>query len=209
MEFLKEACVESLNQAVRAQGLNADRIEICRRLDLDGITPNHDIIIRAINTLKVPVKIMIRPREGNFIYNQEEFKKMISQIKFCKSIGVSEVVFGALTNTGEIDVNLVARMAEFSHPMRVTFHKAIDYSKDILNGIEALCKISNITSILTSGGKKSVLDAKSLLRKIISEFSAEINIIVAGKITNLNLKKVHEQIGATEYHGKRIVGKLI
>jgi len=61
---------------------------------------------------------------------------------------------------------------------------------------------------LTSGGKRSAMEGRSMIKQIIREFSSELNIIVAGKITKNNLSRVHEEIGAKEYHGKRIVGDL-
>ena len=208
MNIVKEACVDSFQQAIKAERFFADRVEVCDRLDVNGITPERSTIDKIVNEISIPTKIMIRPRQGNFIYSDLEIKLMISDIEYCKKIGINEIVLGLLKEDGEIDIKLTTQLSEIAYPMSVTFHKAIDYSNNILKGIETLCKIDNITSILTSGGKKRALDAKDLIKKIISEFSTEINIIVAGKITNQNLNKIHEEIGATQYHGKRIVGNL-
>ena len=89
-----EACVETIQQGLLAENNHADRIEFCHRLDLGGVTPDHDLIRIAVDTIKIPVKIMIRPRGGDFIYSDSEVDKMKSDIKYCKSIGVEEVVLG-------------------------------------------------------------------------------------------------------------------
>ena len=67
MNIIKEACVESLEQAIVAEERKADRVELCSRLDLDGLTPDRNKIERTMNLLSIPVKVMIRPKCGNFI----------------------------------------------------------------------------------------------------------------------------------------------
>ena len=121
-----EVCVETIQQGLLAENYHADRIEFCHRLDLGGVTPDHDLIRSAVNTIKIPVKIMIRPRGGDFIYSDSEVDKMKSDIRYCKSIGVEEVVLGALNEDGEVDNRLTQRLAKLAFPMKVTFHKAID-----------------------------------------------------------------------------------
>ena len=89
-----EACVETIQQGLLAENNHADRIEFCHRLDQGGVTPDHDLIRTAVNTIKIPIKIMIRPRGGDFIYSDLEVDKMKSDIRYCKSIGVEEIVLG-------------------------------------------------------------------------------------------------------------------
>ena len=206
--LILEACAGSLQQAVSAENLGADRVEICARLDLEGLTPDMKMIKAAVKRLKIPSKIMIRPRDGGFLYTDTEIKKMGSNIDFCRSIGIGEVVLGALTKVGEVDIQTISRLSDRAYPMKVTFHKAIDHSNDILKSIESLCHVEGVTSILTSGGKRSALEGRSMIKQIIKEFSSELKIIVAGKITKDNLSRVHGEVGAKEYHGKRIVGEL-
>ena len=94
--IILEACVETIQQGLLAEKNYADRIEFCHRLDLGGVTPDHELIRTAVKTIKIPLKILIRPRGGDFIYSDSEVDKMKSDIKYCKSIGVEEVVLGAL-----------------------------------------------------------------------------------------------------------------
>jgi len=96
-DVLLEACVENLDQALLAERKNADRIELCGRLDLGGVTPPHEMIISSVKQLSIPTKIMIRPRGGNFIYSSPEVELMMSDIIFCKKNGIGEIVLGALT----------------------------------------------------------------------------------------------------------------
>ena len=208
-DVLLEACVENLDQALLAEQKNADRIELCGRLDLGGITPSRDMIISSVKDLRIPAKIMIRPRGGNFIYSDSEVELMISDIIFCKENGIGEIVLGTLTDRGEVDVPLISSLSSLADPMKVTFHKAIDDVNDFMRSLEELSTLKTIESVLTSGTGKNAILGKPLLKKAIKMFSGTLSIIAAGSITNENLEIVHKEIGAKEYHGKRIVGDLI
>ena len=208
MKIIKEACVGKLEQAKMAEYYKADRVEICSRLDLDGLTPDRSTIEKTVSSLSIPVKVMIRPKSDNFIYSDLETNRMESDIEFCKGIGVGEVVFGMLNEENHIDIDLTHRLAKRASPMNITFHKAIDHTGDIMLALKRLSRVKQITSILTSGGKDSAIDGQDMIKEIIHNFSTRFNIIVAGGITNHNLDLVHSSIGAKEYHGKEIVGQI-
>ncbi|MBK8490070.1 MAG: copper homeostasis protein CutC [Saprospirales bacterium] len=203
-----EACVDSLPQALQAQARGAHRIELCSRLDLDGLSPDHETIRAALTLLKIPTKVMIRPRPGTFIYSEEDLLEMEREILFCKETGVKEVVLGACLPSGELDIPPIRRLAELAAPMAITIHKAIDESPDPLADIEKLRPISNITHMLSSGKQATALAGAALLREMIRAAGDRFTIIVAGKVTKENLQEVYAATGAKEYHGKRIVGEL-
>ena len=99
-----EVCAESYEYALKAEKAGADRIELCKDLHLNGLTPNYETAKRTIDTLDIPVFILIRPREGDFIYSNEEFELMkIDIIKF-KEMGCKGIVSGVLNNDSSIDI---------------------------------------------------------------------------------------------------------
>ena len=206
--IIKEACVEGYQEAMLAEKLGADRIELCSHLDKDGLSPERETILDVLSSISIPIKIMIRPRSGNFVYNKKEIYQMEEEISFCKTNGVKEVVFGVLDTQNRIDMDLVKRLSNISYPMRVTFHKAIDCSANIKEAFEQLIKCKAVTSVLTSGKGKFVLENRTLIKEIIQLYKDKINIILAGGITNDNLDKIHKTFHCIEYHGKKIVGKL-
>ena len=206
--IIKEACVEGYQEAMLAEKLGADRLELCSHLDKDGLTPERETILDVLSSISIPIKIMIRPRSGNFVYNKKEIYQMEEEISFCKTNGVKEVVFGVLDTQNRIDMDLVKRLSNISYPMRVTFHKAIDCSANIKEAFEQLIKCKAVTSVLTSGKGKFVLENRTLIKEIIQLYKDKINIILAGGITNDNLDKIHKTFHCIEYHGKKIVGKL-
>ena len=200
-----EACVQTLHESVKAEKMGANQIELCDRLDLDGLTPDFDLVRNVVNTIKIPVKIMIRSRAGDFCYNDLELAKMISDIDSCKKLGIKEVTFGCLTDKNDIDILSTKKLVHAAHPMLVTFHKAIDMSNDIIEGLEILSKIKPIKSILTSGGKESAKEGQFVIRKILEHFQNRFKIFACGKVTRENLIFLHNKIGADYYHGKKIV----
>tara|TARA_B100001250_G_scaffold36495_1_gene29248 strand:- start:2443 stop:3048 length:606 start_codon:yes stop_codon:yes gene_type:complete len=200
--------LESLNEAISAEKRGANQIELCRNLIDDGLTPDYKLVRTVIDSVLIPVKIMVRPRKGNFIYSDEEMVQIKDQISTFKSIGVTQIVFGALNKHRVVDIDHTKRAIEWSYPMQITFHKAIDYSNNFFDDIESLINLGGIDSILTSGKASTAKAGSSILREAIKNYGEDIKIISAGKITDKNLNNIHKLINGKYYHGKNILGNL-
>lgn len=200
-----EACVESLDDAIVAEKRGANRIELCSALDQDGLTPSPELTLKCLQHLTIPVMSMVRPRGGNFVYAEEEILLMEAEIEFFKGSGVAGVVFGLLTNDGAIDVENTRRLAKLASPLEVTFHKAIDYSDDILKSFQELNTIDGITRVLTSGGMDTAWNGRNVLKQMQDIRGRRIEIIAAGKVLPENRVQIAEFIGVSELHGQRIV----
>jgi len=208
MDILLEACVESFEEAVLAEKKGANRIELCARLDLDGLTPERELIERVIHNVHIPVKVMIRPRPDDFVYTADELSEMKDSIQFCKQAGVKGVVFGILDKTHNLNLDQIQQLAELASPLEVTIHKAIDLTPDPATSLTELMPLRNITAVLTSGGATTALEGNEVIKKMLLVSAGKIDIIAAGKITNVNLAEIHRLISAQEYHGRKIVGNL-
>ena len=206
--LILEACVETPEEAIRAELNGAHRLELCSRLDLDGLTPDKDLIRRTVDSLTIPVKVMIRPRAGDFVYSESELEQMIASILLCKQINVKGVVFGILDENNKLNLRQIKMLAELSKPLEVTIHKAIDLTPDILESVTSLKKIGAVSSILSSGGATTAMRGKETLREMIKRAGTVLKVIAAGNITNQNLAELHRFIGSDEYHGRKIVGDL-
>ena len=201
-----EACVETLNDALAAEKNGANRIELCSALDLDGLTPSEDLTRQCVSKLTIPVMAMVRPRGGDFVYSEDEIQQMEAEIEFFKQSGVAGVVFGLLTKDGEIDVKNTSRLARLAMPLEVTFHKAIDYSNNVLHSFQQLNAFEGITRVLTSGGKDTAWNGRDVLKQMQDLPGRRIKIIAAGKVLPENREQIAAYTGAGELHGKRIVG---
>lgn len=200
-----EACVESLNDAIAAEKRGANRIELCSALDQDGLTPSPELTLKCVQHLTIPVMAMVRPRGGNFVYAEDEILLMEAEIEYFKGSGVAGVVFGLLTNDGAIDVENTRRLTKLVSPLEVTFHKAIDYSDDILKSFQELNTIEGITRVLTSGGMDTAWNGRNILKQMQDIPGRRIEIIAAGKVLPENRLQIAEFTGVSELHGQRIV----
>lgn len=205
--MFKEACIGSYEEGINAQRNGADRVELCSNLDVGGLSPNIKEVQKALEYLTIPVFVMVRVREGNFIYTKKEKDLMLQEIKNLKNIGVEGIVIGALTSREEIDVDFIKEVVKVARPMQITFHKAIDETKDYNREIEKLIELG-IDRVLTSGKKEKIEDAIGFLKTLNRNYGDEIKFIGAGKVTKDNLESIDNKIGLEEYHGKLIVGYL-
>lgn len=206
--MIKEACVETFEEAVLAEQRGANRIELCSALHLDGLTPSVELMQKACTNLKIPVMVMIRPKAGNFIYSENDIRQMEVEIDQAKKAGAAGVVFGLLTPENKIDEANTRRLANYAQPLPVTFHKAIDELDDPVEGAKTLKNIEGIRRILTSGGKPTALEGQATIRAMMTATEGKITILVAGKVLQSNLEEIQKITGAKECHGRRIVGEL-
>lgn len=203
--LLFEACVETLEDALAAEQRGANRIELCSALDQDGLTPSHELTMKCVEQLSIPIMAMVRPRGGNFVYSEAEIKQMEAEIEFFKQADVTGVVFGLLTEDNTIDLKNTSRLARLASPLAVTFHKAIDYSVDILESFQELNTINGITRVLTSGGMDTAWNGRLVLKAMNDFPGRRIKIIAAGKVLPQNRNQIAEFTGVNELHGKRII----
>ena len=204
MEPVREVCVESFQEAETVIAAGATRIELCENLSVGGTTPSYGTIRQVIEKLKTPAMVMIRPRGGDFCYSADELEIMRHDIEVCRQLGVNGVVFGLLNTDQTIDIERTAELVSLARPMQVTFHKAIDDTKDLLMAVGQL-KAIGVDRILTSGGQPTAIEGCETLRKMIEIAGDHPKIIVAGKVTWENFDEIRQLIPSCEYHGRRLV----
>ncbi len=204
--MIKEACVGNLREALRAQELGADRIELCENLADGGTTPSWGTIQTCMKLLQIPIVVMIRPRGGDFVYTAEEVECMLEDIQLCRKAGVFGIATGVLTTDNHIDTALLAKLVAAAGPLQVTFHKAID---DCADPVEEVLKLrdSGVQRILTSGGKPTASEGVANINAMALA-APELRIVAAGKVSLENLDNLSEMIHTDEFHGKKIVGWL-
>jgi copper homeostasis protein len=205
--MIKEACVEGFAEALRAQELGANRVELCENLAAGGTTPSIGTIITCKKYLKIPVIVMIRPRGGDFVYNEQEIEIMAEDISASLSAGADGIAIGMLTRKGAIDIPCLHKLIKQAGKMQITFHKAIDATKNIENEFLRLCDLGLVHRVLTSGGASTALEGAGMLNKMIGLSNGITTILVAGKVTHSNLNDLSKLIPAGEFHGKKIVGE--
>ena len=196
--LLIECCANNVQSAINGAKGGATRIELCENLPVGGMTPKHEDIIKAKEKLTIPLHILIRPREGSFIYNDDEFNQILTDIAFCKNIGCSGIVIGALKIDGSINKNQTKAMVDSAKPMHVTFHRAFDEGNNLAKNLEDVIACGCDT-LLTAGQNNNVSHGMSNLKKLVSISEGRINILAGSGVCHENIKDLFK-IGIRNFH---------
>ena len=202
MENVKfEICSGSLQSALNAQEAGAHRVELCSALSLGGLTPSYGFIELARKRLKIDVNVLIRPRQGDFLYDSDEVAVMIRDIIACAQMGVDGVVIGALDPFGNVDVDACRAMVAVAkhHGMSVTFHRAIDRACNIMAALEDVISVG-ADRVLSSGGKPTSLEGLETLARMNAAAAGRIIIMPGGGVNAENIRQILEGTGAQEIH---------
>ncbi|MFN8348277.1 MAG: copper homeostasis protein CutC [Spirosomataceae bacterium] len=199
-----EVCAFSIESCLNAQQAGARRVELCGGLYEGGTTPNFGLIERARALLSIQLYVMIRPRGGDFCYDEEEFKVMQSDIRAAKSLGADGVVFGILLPDGKIDTARTAELAELAQPMGFTFHRAFDMTREPYEALEAVIQ-TGAERILTSGQQNTALEGLDLIQQLAQKAAGRIEIM-AGSGVNAGNALLLAKTGVDALH---LTGKAV
>lgn len=197
--YFFEICVDSIDGVHAAENGGGNRIELCDNLLEGGTTPSYGMIRTAVETLSIPVNVIIRPRGGDFCYSQHEFTAMRYDVETAKELGANGVVIGILKEDGTIDVGRTRELVEVARPLSVTFHRAFDMSRDPFQALEELIELG-IDRVLTSGQEVSVLEGLDTIKALVKQAGERIVVMPGGDITERNIGKIAGPSGAKEFH---------
>lgn len=193
-----EAVADSLPSSLEAQRGGATRVELCSALSTGGITPSRALVDMSRKHLRIPLLVLVRPREGDFVLDELELMLICREIEFLKSAGVDGIVFGALRPDGTVDQESTKMIVQAAAPLPVTFHRAFDVCSNREEALEAIihcgCK-----RVLTSGGSLSVADGMEAIRRSHVQSAGRISIVAGGRLDSSHLSNLH-QMGIREFH---------
>jgi len=175
--------ITSLNNAIKG---NANRIELCQNLLVDGLSPSSEFIEKATSSCNLPIHILIRPRSGNFSYNISEVKQIEKDIERIKEFPIQGIVIGALNNDKSLAMEPLKKWRKMCPDLDFTFHRAFDVVKDCEKAIQQLIDLG-YDRILSSGQKPKATDGLKLLNKLNSKYSNQISIMPGGGINDRNI----------------------
>ncbi len=195
-----EICCGSIQSAANAKAGGAVRIELCQGLVEGGTTPSPATINYAVKELGLKVFVLVRPRGGDFCYNELEIKTMEQDVEFCKQAGVAGIVVGFLHTDGSIDTELTRRFVKLAAPLPVTFHRAFDRCTDPLRALEEVIDCG-CARILTSGCKPTAMEGADVLQQLVQQANGRIKILAGSGVTSENAAELRQKTGAPEIHG--------
>jgi|SRR5215470_6508044 len=196
---LLEMSVETLEAAVAAARGGADRIELCENLSVGGVTPRRVLMDQARIRIGLPIYAMIRPRGGNFHYNDAEFAQMKSDVVLARETCMDGIVLGILDARGRVDVARTRELIELALPLPATFHRAFDEVPELVDGLEAVIR-SGASRVLTSGGKATADEGYREIAGLVRQAGERIIILPGGGIRPVNLSRIARETRASEFH---------
>ncbi len=198
-DVLVEACVDTVESARAAEAGGAGRIELCDNLYEGGTTPSPGLIAVVRERVGIPIHVLVRPRGGDFIYDEDEVRVMLGDIAFAKEVGVSGVVLGALFANGAVDDRSTRLLVEAARPLSVTFHRAFDLVRDAFEALDTLMALG-VDRVLTSGGAATAIEGLETLAALAWRSEGRGTIIAAGGITEHTVGRIINEAGVSEVH---------
>lgn len=199
-----EICTNGYQSVINAQNNGAHCAELCESLEVGGVTPSYGTLKKVASDMKIPVRVLIRPRSGNYIYNDEELEMMCSDIALIKELGYEGVVIGALDEKGNLDVEKIKAMMKAGEGMKFTFHRAIDACNNPLEALATLVDLG-FDKVLTSGCKPKAVDGIDMIRQMQEKFGDKIRIMAGGGVNVGNVMKIINETGVTNCHASLTV----
>lgn len=194
-----EICAGSVESAIAARDGGAARIELCAALEIGGTTPSAGLIAEARKIEGIVLNVIIRPRGGDFLYNEYEAACMEQDIRTCRQLGADGVVIGALTAEGDIDTALCKRLIDAADGMSITFHRAFDMCRDPKRALEELIAIG-CDRVLTSGQAATAEAGLPLLKELVQQAAGRISIMPGCGVNSGNAARILQATGAVEIH---------
>ncbi len=200
MQYTLEVCAASMQSVAAAAEGGARRIELCSALSLDGLTPSMGMIrIVKERFPQLTLHVLVRPREGNFVYNDVELATMQSDIIECRKAGADSIVVGALTPEGDIDLAAMQRLMEAADTLPVTFHRAFDVCRHPEEALEQVIALG-CRRILTSGQQPTAEQGIPLLHRLNQQADGRIILMPGGGVNATNAPLILQQTGCQEIH---------
>ena len=193
-----EICATSIESVINAQNAGAHRLELCENYSLGGVTPSEKFIHKAIKASSLPINILIRPRGGNFIYNDEEYEIMIHKIELFKALNIRGFVVGFMKKDKSLNSHVLKKFRKITEGYELTFHRAFDFLDNHEESLELLIQ-NNFDRILCSGHKLSAEKGLENLRSYNKISNGRITIMPGGGVSLDNFKKFKKS-NFTEIH---------
>lgn len=194
-----EIIASTVEEAVAAEQAGADRIELVSALSEGGLTPSYGLIRQVVSTVEIPVHVLVRPHSKSFVYSKSDEETIITDIDLIRELGAAGIVVGSLTADGRVDEGFLGRIIKHKGELSLTFHRAIDSSRDIFEAAEVLADFPEVDRILTSGGQATALEGKETIARLIEDHP-DLIILPGSGITLENAETLLKATKASELH---------
>ena len=200
-----ELCAYSVDACRVAARLGVNRVELCASPAEGGVTPSYATIERVTAIEGLDVSVMIRPRGGDFLYSDDEFRTMLEDIAHARRAGATGVVFGVLTADGRVDVERTRELVKAAEGMETTFHRAVDMAADYRQAVEDVVA-TGCSRILTSGSYDKAIDGIENIAEAVAVAKGRIEIMAGSGVVAANAAQLAATgVDALHFSAKKMV----
>lgn len=194
-----EICCDSVQSAIAAAAGGAQRIELCANLLEGGTTPSSGLLTACRQATSIDLHVLIRPRGGDFCYDETELDVIRRDIAFAKQHGAEGVVLGMLRRDGTVDCDRMRELIALARPLRVTFHRAFDMANNPFTALEDVIALG-ADYLLTSGQQATAFAGRELIRRLVQQAAGRIAIMPGAGVNEANIQELATITGAREFH---------
>lgn len=202
MKKILEVCVDSLASAKAAMAGGADRLELCSALAVGGLSPYGELLEQIKATCPLPVRCLMRPRPGDFLYTEDEIQLMCAQIRHLRAAGADGFVLGTLTPEGALDSRAMEQLLNACGDKPVTLHRCIDVAADPVRVYRAAAALG-LDTVLTSGAAASCREGKATLASLLA-LREELNgpeVLIGAGVNAAVIRELRAALpGARAFH---------
>lgn len=205
MELKLEVCVDSVQSAIEAQKGGADRVELCGNLIIGGTSPGKALFTQVRKYTDLEIRVLLRPRFGDFCYDEYEFAMMKEDTQMYKELGADGLVTGILLPDGTLNMQQMQELIRIAGSMDTALHRAFDVSCDPFVTLEQAISLG-MKTILTSGQRNRAWEGRELLKSLVKESDGRIEIMAGAGISPDIIPELVPYTGVTACH---MSGKIV
>lgn len=217
--YILEVCADSVESALSAKAGGATRLELCANLVIGGTTPGYELFEQVKKETGLPIRVLIRPRFGDFLYSEYEYQQMLCDVRHFAEAGADGVVIGSLNADGTLNEVQMRGLARAAGGCGITLHRAFDVCKDPFAALQKAAELG-VDTILTSGQEAGCMQGRELIRQLVraaehgawngretSAAQRQMTILVGAGVVSSNIKEIAMTTGAHAFHmsGKKLM----
>ena len=217
--YILEVCADSVESALSAKAGGATRLELCANLVIGGTTPGYELFEQVKKETGLPIRVLIRPRFGDFLYSEYEYQQMLCDVCHFAEAGADGVVIGSLNADGTLNETQMRGLIQAAGGCGITLHRAFDVCVDPFGTLQKAAELG-VDTILTSGQEAGCMQGRELIRQLVratkdsrsdgretAALLEGVTILVGAGVVSSNIMEIAMTTGAHAFHmsGKKLM----